>query len=142
MFSFSKVLAFGLVALSSVRAIPFMQTSCSIDFGMSIGPARAFNVLDEGFYNIINVATDTLAYATDYNWQVAVANKGQFVGWTTWGHAETFAVEQAGSGEFILTYSFKVKEVTVDEDWTAENGTVRLIPSNGKKEKRWRFVKL
>ena len=35
MFSFSKVVALGLVALSSVRAIPFMQTSldCRVDFG-------------------------------------------------------------------------------------------------------------
>ncbi|KAF7369637.1 hypothetical protein MVEN_00294700 [Mycena venus] len=171
MFSFSQVLAFGLVAVSSIRALPFVQTSCSINFGTSVGPTHAFNVLDEGFYHIINVATNTLVYATDQNsHQVAVANEGQSPGRITWElkkadqggfhiinvdieesiyvgqtgllycswvpPAETFAVEQAGSGEFI------VKEVNSDEEWTAELGVVRLTPSHGQKEQKWRFIRL
>jgi hypothetical protein len=47
----------------------------------SVGPTHTFNVLDEGFYHIISVATNTSVYATDQNnHQVAVANKGQWPG--------------------------------------------------------------
>ncbi|KAF8199377.1 hypothetical protein K438DRAFT_1759268 [Mycena galopus ATCC 62051] len=153
MFSFSKVLAFGLVSLSSVRAVPFMQTSCTVDFGTSVGPAHAFNVLDPSVYRIVNVATNTPVAASVQNGQIYVTIEGQqpgalaewklekadqggfkitnmalgtsifsanesllFCGWVT--PAETFAVEPAGSGEFILTYSFKIKEVAADKEWT------------------------
>ncbi|KAF8199374.1 hypothetical protein K438DRAFT_1759265 [Mycena galopus ATCC 62051] len=175
MFSFSKVLAFGLVALSSVRAVPFMQTSCTVDFGTSVGPAHAFNVLDPGVYRIVNVATNTPVAASVQNGQIYVTIEGQqpgalaewklekadqggfkitnialgtsifssnegllFCGWVT--PAETFAVEPAGSGEFILTYSFKIKEVAADEEWTlapVAGSPFGTIPRISFTEKGW-----
>ncbi|KAF7334720.1 hypothetical protein MVEN_02302700 [Mycena venus] len=77
MFSFSKVLAFGLVALSSVRAIPFTQVSCSVDFGTSVGPTHAFNAVEPGFYLIINVATNTPVIASAENGEVGMAIEGR-----------------------------------------------------------------
>ncbi|KAF7373887.1 hypothetical protein MSAN_00601000 [Mycena sanguinolenta] len=192
MFSFSKVLAFGLVAFSSVRAIPFMQTSCTVDFGtvstglmqsyigsllQSVGPSHASNVLDPGVYRIVNVATNTPVAASVQNGQIYVTIEGQqpgalaewklqkadqggftitnvalgtsifsanqgllFCGWAT--PAETFAIEPAGSGEFII------KEVAADEEWTlvpvsgSPIGTLRLSPSQGRKEQLWRLIPL
>ncbi|KAJ7190801.1 hypothetical protein GGX14DRAFT_579496 [Mycena pura] len=175
MFSFSKVVALGLVALSSVRAIPFMQTSCRVDFGTSVGPTFAFNEPTPGVvYHIINVATDGQVWATAQTGRIAITAKGEsskgayaewefkeadqggfkitnvgvrtsvfsengdlFTGYVR--PAETFAVESAGPGEFII------KEVARDEEWTAEYTPtpfpeLRLAPSKGLKEQKWRLT--
>ncbi|KAF8199296.1 hypothetical protein K438DRAFT_1759190 [Mycena galopus ATCC 62051] len=186
MFSFSKVLACSLGALSSVRAVPFMQTSYSVDLGTSVGPAHVFNVLEPGVYRIVNVATNTPVAASVQNgqiyWKLEKSDQGRFkitniaLGTSIFSEkgefllyddlqtfpteqchraysfvagsqpAETFTVESAGSGEFILTYSFKIKEVAADEEWTlapvpdSPFGTLRLSSSHGQKEQFWRLI--
>ncbi|KAJ6562066.1 hypothetical protein B0H19DRAFT_1259675 [Mycena capillaripes] len=70
MFSFSKVLAFGLAALSSVRATPFMQipiVSCSVDFGTPAAPTNTLAGLDPGVYTIVNAATNIPVFASVEN---------------------------------------------------------------------------
>ncbi|KAJ6569100.1 hypothetical protein B0H19DRAFT_1256774 [Mycena capillaripes] len=172
MFSFSKVLAFGLVAFSSVRAIPVMQISCSVNFGTSVGPTHAFDVLDPGVYQIVSQATGHPVDAPAENsglalapnpapvpsglWQLERADQGGFTltnvalgcsifsrnnGYLICGSdetAETFAIEPAGEGVFII------KDVVEDEEWTVTYfghwpGVV-LAPSRGAQEQLWRFI--
>ncbi|KAJ7312634.1 hypothetical protein DFH08DRAFT_822072 [Mycena albidolilacea] len=180
MFSFFKVLVLGLVALSSVRAVPFMQVSCSVDSGTSVGFSHAFDFPNEdAVYHIVNVATDTNLYAGPMNGPLNMAVKHQapqgkaaewvFIRRLSRGGfevlnrdlrtpvftseeklydgylhpAEIVAVESAGDGQFILTFSFKIKEVNRDAVWTVENDReVRLAPSKGLREQRWRLIEV
>ncbi|KAJ6536106.1 hypothetical protein B0H19DRAFT_1270908 [Mycena capillaripes] len=171
MFSFPGVLAFGLVAFSSVRVIPFMQTSCTVNFGASVGPTYAFDVLDPGIYQIVSVATGQPVDAPAENsglalapspapvpsglWQLERADQGGFTltnvalgcsifsrnnGYLICGSepAETFAIQQAGEGVFII------KEVVEDEEWTVTYfghwPGVALAPSRGAQQQLWRFI--
>ncbi|KAJ7436153.1 hypothetical protein B0H11DRAFT_2256529 [Mycena galericulata] len=102
MFSFSKVLAFGLIALSSVRATPFMQTpivSCSVDFGTSVGLADGFNALDPGVYTIVNVAKNTPVRASVENGAVFVPRSGDWPG----DPFEHWKLETADQGGYTIT---------------------------------------
>ncbi|KAF7350544.1 hypothetical protein MSAN_01614000 [Mycena sanguinolenta] len=149
MFSFSKVLAFGLVAFSSVRAVPFMQTSCIIDIGTSVGPAHAFNVPNPNeVYKIVNVATNTAVQAFGQDSVVGMEIKDQFppyfAHWqlirATQGggfkiRSVAFGTIFTGNDKLFTGFSrpseaftvesagedqFIIKEVNSDQDWTVE----------------------